>query len=162
MIELKPAPRGFLRGEFEDRSGQKCSIQESSFTEEPTIWLGIDVDIRGQEVLAQMHLTRSHAKDLLPLIRHFARTGELGYDDPKEVLQVGTWVVGVGDTNRGVEGRVVEVAIGQHIIVQDNRRVGDEGKIVCLWDMALLVWEVQESPENIPSRYERLVQDDLV
>ena len=75
---------------------------------------------------------------------------------------MGTWVVGVGDTNRGVEGRVVEAAIGQHIIVQDNRRIGDEGKIVCLWDTALLVWEVQESPENVPNRYERLVRDDLV
>ena len=87
MIDLKPAPRGFLRGDFEDRSGQKCSIQESSFTDETTIWLGVDVNIQGQEVITHMHLTRGQVKDLLPILRRFARTGELGYDDPKEVFR---------------------------------------------------------------------------
>ncbi len=161
MIVLKPTPRGFLRGDFEDRYGQKCSIQESSLATEEAIWLGVDVNLKGEEVeQGRMHLTRQQIKDLLPILRYFARNGSLGHDDPKEVFQVGQWVVGIGETNHGIEGRVIEVAEGQFITVQDNHLTPPEGKIVCLWDNALLVWEPQETLENIPSRYERLLRPD--
>lgn len=41
-ISLLPTQRGFLRGEFTDRYGVKCSIQKSSLATEDAIWLGID------------------------------------------------------------------------------------------------------------------------
>lgn len=163
MIELKSTSRGLIRGEFLDRYGQQCSLQESSHPEETCIWFGVDVDQNGNEVNKHMHLTRKQVHDLLPILRRFVRTGALGYDNPKEEFQVGTWVIGVGDTNRGVEGRVVEVVVGQYLTVQNEREAGEMGQIVCLWDKVDLVWEVREPPEVGPSRYERLLQDnDLV
>lgn len=164
MIVLKPTPKGFLRGEFKDRFGQLCSIRESSFAEEPTIWLGVEVNQEGEDVLERMHLTQQQVRDLLPILRYFARNGGLGHDDPKEVFPVGQRVLGVGDTNRGIEGRVIEVAEGQYVVVQDDHMTPPEGKIMCVWDNALLVWEPME-PEDAPSRYERLLQpeeDELV
>lgn len=166
MIVLKPTNRGFLRGDFEDRYGQQCSVQESSLATEEAIWLGVDVSLKGVDVEhGRMHLTRQQVKDLLPILRYFARNGSLGHDDPKAIFPVGQRVVGIGETNQGVEGRVIEVAEGQYVTVQDDRATPPDGKIVCLWDNALLVWEPMETPENVPSRYERLLQsedDDLV
>lgn len=165
MIVLKPTPRGLLRGDFEDRYGQQCSIQESSLATDEAIWLGVDVTLKGEEIAGRMHLTRQQIKDLLPLLRYFARNGSLGHDNPKEVFPVGLRVVGVGETNQGVEGRVIETAEGQYITVQNDRMTPPDGKIVCLWDNALLVWEPLEIPENVLSRYERLIrpeEDDLV
>jgi hypothetical protein len=112
-----------------------------------------------------MYLTRQQARDLLPILRYFARNGSLGHDNPKEIFPVGQRVVGIGETNRDVEGRVIEMAEGQYVTIQDDRMTPPEGKIVCLWDNALLVWEPVEAPENVPSRYERLLRpedDDLV
>lgn len=159
MIVLKAGPRGLILGEFEDRYGQKCSIQESSLATDSAIWLGVDVDLNGKEVAARMHLTRAQVKDLIPVLRYFARNGSLGHEHPKEVFRVGQWVIGVGETNRGIEGRVVEVSVGQHLTVQDNSKVAPEGEIICLWENALLVWEELERPDA-PSRYDRLLQDE--
>lgn len=73
MINLAPAnDRGFLRGEFTDRYGEKCSIQKSSLASEDCIWLGCNRP-RG----ARMHLTREMAADLIPLLQHFVETGDL-------------------------------------------------------------------------------------
>jgi hypothetical protein len=161
MISLKSNGHGLLRGDFEDRYGQKCSIQESSLATENTIWLGVDVNLRGQEVSARMLLTREHAKALIPLLRYFARNGSLAAYDPKLPFQVGQPVIGIGETNRGVEGRIVEVVPGQYITVQDDHNRPPEGQIICLWDNALLVWEERETVEGL-SVYDRLLQEESV
>lgn len=81
MIDLSPAnDRGFLRGEFKDRYGEKCSIQKSSLADEDCIWLGCNhetVDGQGRPCGARMHLTRQMAADLLPHLLKFIETGEL-------------------------------------------------------------------------------------
>lgn len=41
MIKKHFTARGFVKGEFEDLYGAKCSIQESSLAEKPAIWLGV-------------------------------------------------------------------------------------------------------------------------
>jgi hypothetical protein len=68
-IEIKKTERGFKKGDFTDAYGEKCSIQESSLAEEDCVWLGINN--------SRMHLTKSQVKELLPLLKHFAKTGEL-------------------------------------------------------------------------------------
>ena len=91
--------RGFAITSFEDRNGVSCSIQKSSLATEDAIWIGCndpgvkrcprdntgwhDVDLAaifpGQDVVVntRMHLTRDQVKELLPILRHFAKTGEL-------------------------------------------------------------------------------------
>lgn len=90
--------RGFAIIEFEDRYGEKCSIQKSSLATENAIWFGtndanprvmassIDPDATGwvkyhipDDVLlsTRMHLTQEQVQELLPILTHFAQTGEL-------------------------------------------------------------------------------------
>lgn len=82
-IELTPTSRGFMRGEFTDQCGLGCSIQESSLATDDCIWLGLDEappahfsepGVRP----ARMHLTRSRAAALVPLLERFVATGRLG------------------------------------------------------------------------------------
>ena len=80
MIVLEKTARGFLRGEFEDRYGEKCSIQESSIASEFCIWLGCEHETKardGEPVGARMHLTQARAAELLPLLQRFVETGTL-------------------------------------------------------------------------------------
>ena len=80
MIEFRQTERGFTRGEFKDRYGAACSIQESSLASEPAIWLGCDhetVDRAGMPCGARMHLTQELAAKLIPLLQTFVETGEL-------------------------------------------------------------------------------------
>lgn len=54
-INLSPTQRGFLRGEFTDRYGAKCSIQMSSLATESAIWLGVndpDLKIMARDAVA--------------------------------------------------------------------------------------------------------------
>jgi hypothetical protein len=90
---MEETSRGFLRGGFVDRYGNKCSIQESSLATEAAIWLGVSdptpkvlVPGRGwQEVplppetyiSSRMHLTQDMVAGLIPLLQHFVDTGEL-------------------------------------------------------------------------------------
>ena len=76
-MKWKKTTRGFDRGEFVDRYRQKCSIQKSSLATEDCIWLGVDNNIKGENVGERMHLTQEAVKRLLPYLNHFARTGEL-------------------------------------------------------------------------------------
>lgn len=79
MLSLKPTERGFQRAEFVDRYGSECSIQESSLME-PALWLGVDKDFNEDERPRgghRMHLTPQMVKDLLPLLKHFVKTGYL-------------------------------------------------------------------------------------
>lgn len=96
--------RGFDYSEFKDRYGQMCSIQKSSSATEDSIWFGVnDADPKimasdarkmgiptpvqvgwipfaiPKEVLlsTRMHLNQAQVKELLPILQHFAETGEL-------------------------------------------------------------------------------------
>lgn len=96
--------RGFDLIEFTDRYDHRCSIQKSSLATEDAIWFGVtdaeprimasDAQRMGiptpvqvgwipfavpAEVLmnTRMHLTQDQVKELLPILQHFAETGEL-------------------------------------------------------------------------------------
>ena len=79
-MKWKKTARGFDRAEFLDRYRQKCSIQKSSVATEDCIWLGVDVNLEGEDVEERMHLTQEAAKDLWPALYVFSRTGELRWD----------------------------------------------------------------------------------
>ena len=76
-MKLYETERGFVRGEFVDKYGQRCSIQKSSLATEDCVWLGVDVNIKGQEVNERMHLTQGMVSALLPFLVQFVTTGEL-------------------------------------------------------------------------------------
>jgi putative RNA 2'-phosphotransferase len=92
-IKFKNTNRGFGCGEFTDRNGAKCSIQESSLATEAAIWLGCDnadpkecISGKGwvnipmpAEYVAntRMHLTVEMAEALIPLLQKFVKTGGL-------------------------------------------------------------------------------------
>lgn len=91
--------RGFALGKFKDANGIPCSIQVSSaIRDERLLWLGTDLNsitigypwkevpldevkqkFGAKEILVndRMHLTQTQVKELLPLLIHFAETGEL-------------------------------------------------------------------------------------
>lgn len=80
-MKLEPAnDRGFLKGQFVDRYGAKCSIQKSSLATEDCIWLGCDhetFDSHCRPCGARMHLTQDMVADLIPVLQRFVETGEL-------------------------------------------------------------------------------------
>ena len=57
-IKMEKTERGFLRGEFTDRYGHECSIQESSLATEECIWLGCDHETEEEERLRAWHNDR--------------------------------------------------------------------------------------------------------
>jgi len=74
--------RGFRRMEFQDGYGKDCILQKSSAAMKDYIWLGMigepEIDhVTGKPVSQTMHLDRRAVKKLLPLLSHFAETGEL-------------------------------------------------------------------------------------
>lgn len=159
-MDFKPTKKGFLRGEFEDRFGALCSVQESSMIGEDCLWLGVEVDFDGKEVRnGRMHLSQTQAAELLPIIRHFARTGRVGVDGDKERFHVGRWVYGVSDSTKGIEGRVIS-RDGVGTTIQDQGRPGVAGRITMVNEVLDLHWDPVEVPEYIPSRYERIAGDD--
>jgi hypothetical protein len=160
MFEFKPTKKGLLQTEFLDRFGAVCSVQESSFQEDDCIWMGVEVDIEGREVAnGRMHISRDLANALLPILRHFVRTGRLGVDDPSKQLKLGMWVRGVGPDNHGIEGRVIQTN-AHHFTVQENGRAGFDGQHITVWEAAQLYWEPMEIPESVVSRYDRITSDD--
>lgn len=92
-IKFEDTDRGFRRGEFADRYGLSCSIQDSSLATEDAIWLGINdpkpkicVPGKGwqpvefpEETLfhTRMHLTRDQVAALLPYLQRFVETGSV-------------------------------------------------------------------------------------
>lgn len=90
--------RGFARVEFDDFYGVGCSLQKSSLATEDAIWFGCNdadpkhlVPGQGWQPIAlpeeaicntRMHLTRDQVAALLPLLQHFAETGELPKESP--------------------------------------------------------------------------------
>lgn len=160
-MEFKQTRKGLLRTDFRDRYGALCSIQESSIPGEDCIWLGVDVNFEGTEIRhGRMHLTQDMARKLIPLLRHFARRGALGVDTTEDPYHVGAWVVGVGEANRGIEGRVVQVHPGESLTVQDARKLGPEGQVICMWEVVDLIWEPIDIPEDLPTRYDILSSTD--
>lgn len=103
--------RGFAHIDFKDRYGLKCSIQKSSLAFEDAIWLGVD-DAEPRIMAAdaarygldegdgtgwvkfpipeavllstRMHLTQEQVIALLPVLTHFAETGELPHLETKD------------------------------------------------------------------------------
>jgi hypothetical protein len=79
-VVRKRTERGFERVDFDDRYGARCSIQKSSLAEEDAIWLGQNEPtfhhVTGS-ALCRMHLMRADVIWLLPMLEHFAKTGEL-------------------------------------------------------------------------------------
>lgn len=74
--------RGFSRVDFQDFYGKNCSLQKSSLATKDCIWLGANSgDHVDGACLARMHLTREQVRALLPLLHHFAETGELPEDN---------------------------------------------------------------------------------
>lgn len=96
--------RGFSLVEFTDHYGVKCSVQKSSLATDDAIWFGCDDanplvmashaganGVHTEETCGwvpypvpdcvmlntRMHLTRNQVADLLPILKHFAETGEL-------------------------------------------------------------------------------------
>ncbi len=61
--------------EFNDRYRNLCSLQNSSLAGENAVWFGVnEPDTAGN---TRMHLTQEMVQNLLPLLLHFAETGEL-------------------------------------------------------------------------------------
>lgn len=104
LSELKQTHRGFRYYEFEDMSGRKCRLQESSLATEECIWLGVDTPklkvLHGDakrlgiktdqdcgwveyplpkdvHCTTRMHLTQEQAGVLAKQLALFAETGEL-------------------------------------------------------------------------------------
>lgn len=90
--------RGFGLIEFKDIYGDACEIQKSSLADADAIWFGIaDADPQimasktkeggtgwvpfeiPKDVLltTRMHLSQEAVKELLPILQHFAETGDL-------------------------------------------------------------------------------------
>ena len=160
MFDFKPTKKGLLQAEFVDRFGAICSIQESSFPDEPCIWLGVEVDIQAREIsTGRMHLSRDLANRLLPVLRHFVRTGEVGVDVASEEFKLGMWVVGVGSDNQDVQGRIIHTD-ASGFVVQAHDQPGPEGQTATVWDAAHLFWEVTETPANVLNRYDLIAADD--
>lgn len=75
---IVPTDRGFDRVDFTDANGDACSIQKSSVATDDLIWLGQNTGTHHHGAcLSRMHLTQAHVRELLPLLHHFAETGEL-------------------------------------------------------------------------------------
>lgn len=97
MIKKEMTERGFTYYAGSDRYNHPFSLQESSLASEAAIWFGMeapDIQEKGwhpefsercrpydlpDNVMAfsRMHLTQDQVKELLPLLEHFADTGEL-------------------------------------------------------------------------------------
>ncbi len=74
--------RGFEIVEFSDCYGQECSIQQSSRAEftQPgisAIWLGVDINLRGEEVGERMHLRVKDVRRLIAHLEAWIRSGSL-------------------------------------------------------------------------------------
>lgn len=153
FIDFGSTKRGALVGEFTDRYGASCSIQESSYPDEDCVWLGVEVDAMGEMTPnGRMHLTRDQARQLAEVLLHFAEVGALGVYDAAE-YKVGAWVVGVSQKNRGVLGRVIEAHPGTVLRVQN---VQGEEPWECAWSLVPSSWVPTQAPPQGRSLFEHL------
>lgn len=75
-VKIFQTKRGFDIAEFTDLYGLSCSIQKSSLATSDALWLGVDTNREG-EATPRMHLSQDMVKELLPLLRRFAKTGDI-------------------------------------------------------------------------------------
>jgi hypothetical protein len=68
-MKMNHTESGFVFTTFTDLRGETCGIYKSSLGGPAKIWLG--------RVCNEMNLTQEHVRELLPLLQHFAETGEL-------------------------------------------------------------------------------------
>lgn len=97
-LEYDVTSRGFPRWAFMDLYGEICTIQKSSLAREHAIWVGVHdttpkimgkavrEDLtgwvnyplpEGALIASRMHLSQEQVKALLPILQHFAESGEL-------------------------------------------------------------------------------------
>lgn len=79
-VQYQNTERGFARVDFDDRYGERCSLQKSSLATEDAIWLGQNEPTLHKPTgsySCRMHLTQEDVRWLLPMLTHFAETGEL-------------------------------------------------------------------------------------
>ena len=81
-IELYETDRGFIRGDFDDFYGSRCSIQESSLATDAALWLGVlegskDYRSDNDRLSYRLHLNQKQGAELIPLLEYFVKTGEL-------------------------------------------------------------------------------------
>ena len=78
MNSMTITARGFHRLDFNDADGEGCSIQESSNTVMPMIWLGRNkgIPVEGLD-LTRMLLTQEIAAELIPLLQRFVDNGTI-------------------------------------------------------------------------------------
>ena len=84
--------RGFDLIEFRDLYDESCSLQKSSLATDDAIWLGVHsatpkrIGDNGWEeykipsdvyIGSRMHLNKEQVKQLLPILKRFAKTGRL-------------------------------------------------------------------------------------
>ena len=108
-LHLSVNSRGFTTVGFLDRYNEPCILQQSSLATEPAIWfglhscqpkilasmakaLGVETDQttgwvpypipEAVSLTTRMHLTQNQVKELLPILQHFAETGELPRELP--------------------------------------------------------------------------------
>lgn len=82
-IIIGETQRGFPRGEFKDRYGESCSIQDSSLATEAAIWLGLD-DLK-PKIMARDALKMGREDLLDPPGTPDRFNGWVEYKVPKEV-----------------------------------------------------------------------------
>lgn len=70
-MKVQKNSHGDRFAEFTDSYGKPCALQESN---ELLLWFGADF---GGHFCGRMHLSRAQVQDLLPLLQHFAETGNL-------------------------------------------------------------------------------------
>jgi hypothetical protein len=93
-MKLETNDRGFMRGVFVDENHIECSIQESSATDPPLLWIGCNEpnamcfsdDLSDWQPFAlpanvecttRMHISQKTAEQLIPLLQEFVRSGYL-------------------------------------------------------------------------------------
>ena len=159
MFDFKATRKGHLKGHFLDRFGAECSVQESSYPDEPCIWLGIETDSGGDGVpTGRMHINQKTAQEIIEVLRDFVNEGALGVYSPED-FSVGQWVRGVGKENFDVKGRVVEHN-HEKIVIQDQSAHGSAGRYVCLWEQIHKLWEPATPPPDGVSLYQHILEED--
>lgn len=97
-MKLEKTHRGFAVIKFKDRYEVECTLQKSSLATEDCIWLGVDdadPKIMASNIMedgvgwvkypvhpdvlftTRMHLSREQVKQLIPVLQHFVKTGEV-------------------------------------------------------------------------------------
>lgn len=77
-LNIEPTERGFMRGEFRDRDGNLCIIQDSSLATEDALRLGqLEGTHHLGHCLATMHLTKEMARTLIQALMRFVNNGTI-------------------------------------------------------------------------------------